>query len=158
MNIPILISHCNLNSYHSSYVQKLQTFRKIKARNIWLKQNPVFPNTLLDLLGFDDYTYLNECIFRDWLQINIRSWLRSLMVPMTWSMNMYSSKESKEVRKGILLRMSNIDMRSIVPKFDDLTLLEIGDCALFPDWCQEIKRVLEFWLLLYFLIFSWCIG
>ena len=47
---------------------------------------------------------------------------------------MYSSKESKEVRKGISLRMSNVDRRSTVPKFDDLTLLEIGDCALFPDW------------------------
>ena len=28
--------------------------------------------------------------------------------------------------------MSNVDRRSTVPKFDDLTLLENGDSALFP--------------------------
>ena len=88
--------------------------------------------------------YINECIFRDCLQVNIRSRLRSLMVPMTWSMNVYLSKESKEVRKGISLRMSNVDRRSTVPKFHDLMLLEIGDCALFPDWSQEIICLLEF--------------
>ena len=55
------------------------------------------------------------------------------MVPMTWSMNMYSSKESKEVRRDISLRKSNVDNRSTVPKFDDQTLLEFGECILFPD-------------------------
>ena len=59
-------------------------------------------------------------------------------------MVVYSSKESKEVRKGISLRMSNVDRRSIVPKFDGLTLLKIGDYALFPDWSQKIMRLLEF--------------
>ena len=48
-------------------------------------------------------------------------------------MVVYSLKESKEVRKGMSLRMSNVDRRSTVPKFDELTLLEFGDCALFPD-------------------------
>ena len=48
-------------------------------------------------------------------------------------MVVYSLKESKEVRKGMSLRMSNVDKRSTVPKFDDLALLEIGDSALFPD-------------------------
>ena len=48
-------------------------------------------------------------------------------------MNVYSSKESKEVRKGISLRMSNVDRRSTIPKFDDLLLLEIGNSAKFPN-------------------------
>ena len=46
-------------------------------------------------------------------------------------------KNPKEVTRGISLRMSNVDRRSTVPRFDDLTLLEIGDSALFPDWRQE---------------------
>ena len=49
-------------------------------------------------------------------------------------MDVCSSKESKDVRKGILLRMSNVDRRSTVPRFDDLTQLENGNNTLFPDW------------------------
>ena len=33
--------------------------------------------------------------------------------------------------------MSNVDRSSTVPTFDDLTLLETGDSALFPDQSQE---------------------
>ena len=42
------------------------------------------------------------------------------------------SNISKEVRKGRSLRMSNLDRRSIVPKFDDMTILVNGESALFP--------------------------
>ena len=93
--------------------------------------------------------YINKCIFRDCLQVNIRSCLRSLIVPMTWSMNMYSSKESKEVRKGISLRMSNVDRRSTVPKFDDLTKLKFGNSAVFPDWSLKKIRMLEILIIMF---------
>ena len=33
--------------------------------------------------------------------------------------------------------------RSTVPKFDDLTLLENGNSALFPDWSLEKTRLME---------------
>ena len=69
-------------------------------------------------LGFWWWLYFiwTNVFFRDCLQVNIQSWLRSLMVPMIWSMNMYSWKESKEVRRDISLRMSNVDRRSTIPQ------------------------------------------
>ena len=45
--------------------------------------------------------------------------------------------------------MSNVDRRSTVPKFDDLTLLENGDSALFPDWSLENLRQLKILLILF---------
>ncbi|XP_057532931.1 uncharacterized protein LOC130810823 [Amaranthus tricolor] len=56
------------------------------------------------------------------------------------SNNIVHVKGSNKVRNGISLRMSNVDRRSTVPKFDDLTLLKNGDSTLFPDWYLEKLR------------------
>ena len=39
--------------------------------------------------------------------------------------------------------MPNVDRRSTVPKFDDLTLLENENSVFFPDWSLEKIRLLE---------------
>ena len=66
---------------------------------------------------------------------------------------MYLSKESKEVRRSISLRMSNVDRRSTVPKFDVITLLEFGNCILFPDRSQNNTSA-EIMIIIMFSIFS----
>ena len=45
--------------------------------------------------------------------------------------------------------MSNEDGRSTVPKFDDLTKLENGNSALFPDWSLKRIRLLEILIIMF---------
>ena len=64
-------------------------------------------------------------------------------------MNMYSSKEFKKVRKGISLKMSNVDKRSTIPKFDDLAKLENGKSAVFPNWSLKRNTSIEILIIIF---------
>ena len=69
---------------------------------------------------------------------------------MTWFMNYVYVKYIQ----GRSLRMSNVDRRSTVPKFDNLTILVDGDSALFPRLESGELMSAENFVEYIFLIFS----